>query len=367
MNRLRLFLRDPNKLLLASCVLLAVVLLAMRLKGASRAPQSQQLATPLLAIEALHAKSLYFNDAARPWLLAHRPDLLTEEDQLGTSERSRGLIQAVQNPTLFRKLDRRFHFDALLLTGDPSQYRPLLDHLLQTKDWTLTYLDHSSLIFRRDNSQPWQPEALATLRPQFTTRSEQAVFLAQAASKLLAVKMPEPAKALLEEAERLDSHALEIRSALAIYYSNRGEWSKAMSQVDRALAQDKDYAPAIGTKTQILYSTKRFDEALTLSTKLLATQPDNPSLLFYHARIAKERHAFEIETEVLRKLIALAELENHPTATYRVFLGQSLAKQGQAQPAIAEFTRALADPDLPADQRKFASELLTQIKTRAGL
>ena len=73
-------------------------------------------------------------------------------------------MQAVQNPKLFRQLDRQHRFDTLLLVGDPSQYRPLLEHLLEAKDWTLQYLDHTSLIYRRSAETPWKPDDFVAIR-----------------------------------------------------------------------------------------------------------------------------------------------------------------------------------------------------------
>ena len=73
-------------------------------------------------------------------------------------------MQAVENPKLFRQLDRQYRFDALLLIGDPSQYRQLLEHLLEANDWTLTYLDHAALIYKRGGSgREWPNQILREL------------------------------------------------------------------------------------------------------------------------------------------------------------------------------------------------------------
>jgi len=47
---------------------------------------------------------------------------------------------------------------------------------------------------------------------------------------------------------------------------------------------------------------------------------------------------------------------------YRVYLAQSYAAQGDADSAMDQVTLALLDTTLPREQRKFADELLTQIK-----
>ena len=352
------------RFLFAGGVLLVAMLVAVVVHRRATAPGAQ-LTTPMLAIDALTAKSLYYNAAARPWLLARRPDLLQPEDKDARSERVRSFVQAVQNPKLFRQLDRRNRFDALLLVGDPSQNRPLLEHLLQTKDWTLTYLDHTSLVFKRDVARAWQPRDLATVRQQFTSDHEQAIFLAQAAGKMLAIRMVEPAKTVLDEAEKLDPKVAEVWNGLAVYRMDRGEWSQALEQVDRALALERDSLSALATKTQILYSTKKLPEALALSTRLIAARPDDPGLLFYHAKIAHDRRAFREEIDALEHLVAVAEQEAQPTSGYRIYLAQAYAADGQAEPSIEQFNRALADPDLSKEQRTFAEKTLAQIKSRS--
>ncbi|MDB6175265.1 MAG: hypothetical protein JWL59_4576 [Chthoniobacteraceae bacterium] len=347
---------------------LAIVAVAFLSLRGKKAPPSRELSTPVFALNVLGSHSLYFNGPARPWLLAGKPDLLTAEDKDEKSERSRAFAQAVQSPPLFRQLDRRYRFDTLLIVGDPSQSRPLLEHLMETRDWVLVYLDHTSLIFKRSPAPAWDPRQLQELRAKFAaSKNEEATFLAQAAIKMLAMRLSQPAKEILDEAEKLDPKAIDVWSALAIYRTNRGEWALAMANADRALALDKDFLPALAAKTQIYYSTHRFDEALTLCTRLLAARPDDPGLLFYKAKIAHERHAYKDEVAVLQKLIALAEAESRPSSGYRIYLGQAHAAQSEAEPAIEQFSRALKDPDLPKEQREFAAELLAQIKKRSGL
>jgi tetratricopeptide (TPR) repeat protein len=260
------------------------------LVGSSRRPANPELTTPLLAVKALNAKSLYFNDAARPWLANWRTDLLRPEVQDPGSGPTREFLQAVQSPQLFRQLDRRYRFDALLLVGDPGQYRPLLEHLLEAKDWAPAYVDHTSIVFRRDGATSWEPRQLDTLRSHFTEPVEVASFLAQAAVKLVALRKGDAALPLLEEATRLDARSAEAWNGLAVLHMHRGEWAKALTHTGRALEIDSRFLPALASKTQILYSTRRFSEAYDLSKTLITRQRNDPHLLFYHAKIAHEAH-----------------------------------------------------------------------------
>jgi tetratricopeptide (TPR) repeat protein len=258
-------------------------------------------------------------------------------------------------------------FDALLLSGDPTQYRPLLEHLIETRDWTLQYLDHTSLIFERSGEHHWEPHELNAVRQHFVRPREEAMFLALAATKMIAVRLFTPAEQLLVEAEKRDARVAEIWHARALARMSQGDFGQALAYADRALALDPDSLAALGTKTQILYSTKKIPEALALSGKLIAARPDDPALLFYHAKIAHDAHAFRDEIAALEKLVTVAEREGQPASGYRIYLAQAYAADGQAQPSIAQFTRVLADSNLSGEQRRFAEETLAQIKKRSGL
>ncbi|TCO89902.1 hypothetical protein EV701_11275 [Chthoniobacter flavus] len=327
------------------------------------------LDSPQLALEGLQAKSLYYNGRAKPWLLSLRPDLLAPEDRNPESDRSRGLMQAVENPQLFRQLDRKYRFDALLLTGDPSEYKPLLDHLNETKDWTLRYVDHTSMIFRRDSGRPWELADFAPVRARFarSRARDRAEVLAETAVKLFAAKQADAGKALLDEASHIAPNEPHGANALATYYLGRGEWRQAMEQVERALSVDKQFLPALATKTQILYGTRRYSEAYALSSELIEKLPNDPNLLFYHAKIAHEAHAYQAEVDSLGKLIAQAGAEGRPIGGYQLYLGQAYTAMGDATRAVEAFMVALDDPSLPVDQRDFARENITRIKKRTGM
>lgn len=327
------------------------------------------LETPQLAVESLQANSLYFNGRARPWLLSKRPDLLTPDDRDANSDRSRQFMQAVQNPKLFRELDRQYRFDALLLTGDPSEYKPLLERLLDDKDWTLRYADHTSIIFRRDGGRIWELADLAPVRARFakSRAGDQAVVLAQTAIRLLAARYEAAAKTLLDESVLLDPHEPQAANGLAMYYLGRGEWREAWAQVARALQEDHNFLPALATKTQLLYGMKHFSEAYDVSSDLITRVPDDPNILFYHAKIAHEAHAYKGEIAALEKLIAHADADGRSLGGYQLYLGQAYAAMGKAERAVDAFMLALDDPNLPDDQRDYARESIVRIKKRSGL
>lgn len=359
--------RIPRRWLLLGLLLLALGAAAWITRHRWNKPDPL-LATPTLALESLQATSLYFNNVARSSLLDQRRELLTPEDLDAESPRARGFTQAVQNPKWFRQLDRKYRFDALLLSGDPSQFKPLLDHLVETKDWRLHYADHTSLVFRRDKTRDWELSDFAPVRARLAKLSayDRATALAWTATKLIAAGYPKPAHQLLEDAVKLSPRNPDAANGLAIYHMGRAEWREASEQVERALATDSDFLPALATKAQLLYGTKRFSEAYDISRQLIVRIPPDPVRLFNHAKIAHEAHAYEAEIEALEKLIIWAEFEGWQFGGYHVYLGQAYASIGDAQRSIDAFMLALNDPDLPNDQRQFVRESIMRIKKRTG-
>jgi tetratricopeptide (TPR) repeat protein len=332
-----------------------------------RYPASPELSSPKLALALIQSKSLYFNGPARPWLVALRPDLLASERPEGNAERLRSFAQAVQNPALFRQLDRQHHFDALLLVGEPRQYQPLLDHLIETKDWALSYVDHTSVIFHRGRDSAWQPAALSAVEQTFVRPRERADFLGLAAAKLLSLRMTDVARDLLERAERLGGGSLEVLCTRADYHMNRGEWARSLALTDRILSRDPGHLGALATRSWVLFVTKRYEEALSASRKLIEAYPEHSHLLFSHARMAHQRGAFDEEIEVLTRLIRVASEAGSPTAEYRVYLAQAYAEKSEAKDAIEQLVVALREGGLPDKQRKYAQELLERIRSRSGL
>ena len=146
----------------------------------------------------------------------------------------------------------------------------------------------------------------------------------------------------------------------------QGDWTGALAAADRALKLDPECLPALGAKAQSLYAKKRFTEAYSYSKRLLEHLPDDPGILFYHAKIAHESRHFQEEVRCLELLIQLAEGSGHVDPGYFVYLGQAYAASGEAEPALREFSRALADPDLPKEQRTFSEETMALIRQKTG-
>lgn len=341
-------------------------------------PPSPLVVTPQFALEHVQAKNLFFNRLAYPWLLQKRPELLTPEDRDENSARARGFWQATQNPKLFRQLDRQTRFDTILLLDDPSNYQRLLDHLLEPepdkRDFRLVYLDHWALIFRRDADREWQPSDAEPLKKKVEglRGEDRAAFLAKAAARMLAIRKLDAAKGWLDEAIEADGDSIDALAGLAAYYVAQGKWPEAEAYADRALEQNEEFVSALQAKVVVMRATDHKADALRLSEKLNKLLPESPVRLWQHAQVAHEAREYEKEIVALKRLIEMAAAENRPVGEYQFHLGeahvfQSMQDATHVPPAAENLRKALLDPALPPDKRKFAEERLATIRERTGL
>ena len=302
------------------------------------------------------AHALFYTPASHGDLAAARPDLTAPEAE-------RGFAQGVQMPSVFRALDHERHFDAVLLYGDPTTYEPLLRHLGETRDFVLTWLDNATLIFRRAGARPWTEGDLDATAGLFKGENR-ARFLAGAATRLIAMEQFPMARRALDAAAADGGRAPEYWTALALYDGQVAHWPEALDAVNRALALDATFTPALTTKANILYGAERYDEALAITDEVVARYPDDPSMLFLHATISHQAHAYDREIAALTHLIQLGEAQGISTTGYRIYLGQALAETGQAMASLAQFQQALGEPDISPEQRKFAQDCVDKIHAK---
>ena len=341
-------------------------------------PPNPLVVTPSVALGELKAQKLFFSNEARPWLNALRPDLLHTDDRDSDSPRSRAMRQANINPKLFRQLDRQVRFDTVLLLGDPSGFKRLLDHLIEPevskRDFQLVYLDHWTYVFKRGNVKQWATDDAASVLAKMAgvNSKDRAVFLAKSAAKMLAISEYGLARTWLEEALALDSGSLDALAGMANYQSTIGKWKEAQSFADRALEQDDSFVPALATQIVIHRATGHFLDAYRASKRLNTLIPEDPMRLWQHAETAREARLRAEQVEALERLIKLAEEEDRPTGLYYFYKGDahiyiSSEDATHVPKAFECFRRALADQTLSQEHRKFAEERMATIRERTGL
>lgn len=340
------------------------------------APASAELATPMLAVATLqpiHGKALFFTSPATDFLKAHWQEWALKTAANGDSASPEKLAHdfdaAAQDPKAWRALDRKWRFDALLLTGDPSGFLPLLEHLLQSPDWVLITLDHTSLVFERAPAHAWSHAELEPLARQFASHSadEQSEIRVQIAHRLTAIGEAEFAKTFLAEALKANPDSSPLLTELASTYGALSQWQKALEVADKAVAADSAYQAAIVMKANALYACGKFDDALTITRRLVADAPQNGQNLALHARVAHAAHAYKEEAEALEKIVSLSKAQAAPLADWIVHLGQAYAAEGEPEKALEQFQLALKEPGLTEHERAFAEKGVERLKSSAQI
>ncbi len=313
--------------------------------------EGEQLAISRLA----DAHSVFYSPGSHADLAHSRPDLVVADEH--------GFARGLQMPETFRTLDHVRQFDAVLLSGDPTTFKPLLQHFSDTRDWVLTWLDNANLIFQRVGATRWKEADLNTTAAQFTGQNRSR-FYSGAAPRLIAIGQLQMAKRALDAAAQDGSRLPEYWTALALYDGEIAHWVDAVAALDRALGIDADYTPALTTKAQILFGARRYDEAMAITDKVVEEHPDDPSMLFLHATISHQAHSYDREIAALKHLIELADAQGQSTTGYRIYLGQAYAEHGQAMESLVQFKAALDAPDISPAQKEFALDCMAKIRAK---
>jgi len=339
------------------------------------APLSRELDTPKLSLEhlapALRAKPLFFTLAAVPYLKEHWQEW---SGAFGSptpppEEIAAQCTATLQTPKDWRALDRKWRFGALLLTGDPASFRPLLDHLRKSPDWTLTQIDPTSIVFERSPARAWTTADVAQLLTVFQTHStgEQKLARILIAHRLMYLGEMPTAKTLLEEVLQEEPRSKQAWTELAGLHGMMSQWRESLAAAESALASDSRYRPARVAQAHALYALERFDNALDVSRTLYEETPADGSTLLLHAEVTHAAHAFVEEIEVLQKWIGLLQSDSQPVGSWQIYLGQAYSATGNRALAEDQFKTALKDPNLSEAQRAFAQKALARLETKPDL
>lgn len=329
-----------------------------------RPPLNANVTQPALAVEALQGldpKSLYYTFSAHDYLAQKKPALIAAHN---AAQDLLDFSRAEQDAQFWRKLDRKYRFDTLLFCGDPAEYHNLLEHLTLTKDWSLVYLDHTSMIFRRAPAKPWNMDDLRALEQKFANYPpyDRAGFLTALAARLLAIGQNGVAKPLLDESLRLDKDSPETWTQSGLYELQSNKPMEGLKNVNHALGLDKNNFDALSAKAKILFATKQFSPALEVSGLLVQQVPDDPGVLFNHSKIAHEAHAYQQEIATLQHLIEIIAGQHQPVAGFQLYLGQAYAKRGDADKAMEQFQKALDEGSLSEEQQKFIKDTMATFR-----
>ncbi len=340
----------------------AAVLLVLAGGCGKPAATDARLAAPTALADAATeagAQHVFFNPQARKFLIAAGRDL---------APATPGEFSAVENPALWRRLDRQTRFDAVVLAGQPSDYAALLRHLRGSPDFRLARLDNWGVLFLRGQPEAYTPPSAGDAVADLADPGDRAEYLAQMAVVLDAAGEPDAAADYLERAAGLAPEKSTIRTRAAYIDLQHHRFREAVEKAGQALEIDPKNLPALQIKAQALAASGDIDKAWLAAEEMKSiADPADMNALFLHAQIASAAHAYSREQDSLERLIDLAGKAGIPAASYHVYLGQCHAKQGKPRPAIENLEAALAGPHLTDTQRADVETALKTIVARSGI
>ena len=330
---------------------------------------SPELTTPRLALQRLaplRGKPLFFTSGAVPalkecwgdWAPAFGSPAPAPEELAATFDAAAVL------PSQWRVLDRQWRFGALLLTGDPVRFHPLLDYLRQAPDWRMTYLDPASYLFERVPAREWTPAEVRPMLESFASRpvAEQRQARVLAARRLAFVGETDAARNLLDEVLKAEPKSAPAWTELANLHTTVGRWQEALDAATRALECDPRSRSAQSLQANAWYSLGRFGNALEITRKLYQAAPGDEQTLYLHAKVAHAAHAYREEIEALERLIGLLQPRSRPVGLWQIYLGQAYSATGEHARAAAQFEAAQSDTTLSGDDREFLRKALERLR-----
>jgi len=315
---------------------------------------------PTLTREALPAAGLiYINPRGLP--LARLAGPLPPTTDAGA------LKPLAREPSLWRARDRETRFDAVWLLGEKSDYAPLARHLGESPDWQLAAVDAAGVLFvRGPRREEFATEPAQQLAREMWGGANRSAFLANAALAALAANALPESGELSAAAVRnsdLSAYASAVRARTLV---SLGDVRAALAESSRAVDLDPSLPLAWEVRTEACLHAGLTDNAYAAAQKAAALAPGETGTLWLAARAANAARAFQTEAELLERLVVLTAERGGDTGFYRLYLGQSYAKQGLARPALRELGLAAESPSLTAKQRSELEEEIALIRSSPG-
>lgn len=299
---------------------------------------------------------VFANASALPFLLLFAPDAAG-----GVSPAQAAALAG--NPPAWRDALRRSGWSAAVLSGPIEEYRPLLDHLITSPDWHLAALTNQGYLFLRTPGTA--APSVNAMEFQLGNAKDTAVYLAQIAGYYDAASRPTAARACIEQALQLAPGNTAVLSHAATFAVAHKRWQEAIALANKTLAREPGNSHAKLVKALALLETGQAGKALPQVDEVLDHAPDDLYSLFLKARICRSLNDYVAEAETLERVIAVNEKAGMPVTNYRIFLGQAYARQGQAEPALANYRTVLNSGELNAEQAEEIREAIATIEAKS--
>jgi len=322
------------------------------------ATQNIRLLAPvdLFDLAAKSGRPVFYNPAAANLIAAHAPGLL--DPAISQAERA----NLVQSPVAFRAKDKATPFAAVLLCGNLSESRALIDMLLASPNWHLELADHHGLLFRRGGGPAFRPLPVESV--PFSEPHEKALCLARTALSFEIAGLKTEARDYMTAATALDSSAPDVLIASSALFASQGRWLKARTMAERALKRWPDSAQAAYLNARAMLELGAVEKAYQQSSRLVRRNPRDISALLLHARAARAVHNPEAEIRSLEKLLAIAGAGGVPAGRIRIYLGQAWSQRGFPEQALENYRAALAGELLPEEEKDVREAIQTIERNR---
>lgn len=308
------------------------------------------------AVKDIPGNSIFANAGTLSQFLLLAPDAVGKL----TPQQAAGLAV---NPPDWRKAARLAQWNAVVLSGSATEYRPLLEHLITSSDWRLALVTNQGYLFLRNTGTPVKTIDIDNFK--LGSDRDTAIYLAQLSERYDAVKRPSDASASLDRALELASDDVTVLSHAASFAAGRKHWQDAITYTGRALAKDPSSVHAKLVRALSLLETGEAAQAQNLCDEVLSKAPNDLYTLFLYARICRELHDYTQEAYTLEKIVKLSERRGLSTLNYRIYLGQAYARQGQPEPALKNYRLVLDSGMLGPEQAQEIRNAISEIEENA--
>jgi len=193
---------------------------------------------------------------------------------------------------------------------------------------------------------------------------ETALYLAQIAERFDAVRRTTEARSCIERALQLAPRNASVLAYAATFAAAHKRWQDAISLSNKALAVEPDFAQAKIVQALALLEINEPGRAQHLIKQVLARNAKDLYTLFLYARISRALNDHAQEAATLEKIIQLSTAAGLPVINYQIYLGQAYARLGQAKPALKNYRAVLAGGQLNKEQAGEIQDAITTIEAR---
>lgn len=316
--------------------------------------------SPTLTREALPDEgAVYINPRGRP--LARFSGALPDEGA------APGALHFGREPSLWRAHDRAVRYRAVWLLGDKVDFAPLARHLGDSPDWRLEAVDATGVLFVRARRQDvFATEPAQEMARRMTGGANRAGFLGRAALSCLAAQALPEAGELSATALRRSDESSFAPAARARVLISLGLPREALDFSALAIERNPSSAEAWQVRAETLLHAGLTDNAYAAARRAAELAPGDAGALWLAARAANAARAWQSEAETLEQLVALTTARGGDAGFYRLYLGQSYARQGLTRPAVRNLQAAAESPGISEEQKRSLQEEIDGLLSAPG-